>query len=549
MTTLNPMTTLSSDEEVKSEEQSFTVENFYNAVRFGIKNQVVTILESNKEFATKLDDKGFSCVHWAAKRGDVDMLETLHSFGAPLSIPTTSDAQMYPIHWAASDGKIAAIRFFMEKHQDINVQDGNGCTPIAVAAQHNHILCIVFLQKNGADLLLCDKNGDNPLHWAAYKGHVELMGFLSYCLKHSIENVDNYGQTALHLAALRGNYDVVEYLVIDCHADVTKKDRNGQTPFDLSITKEKLKVEIFLRRKLYPSAISFLRSIEPRRFFNGRMLPMVVFGSNEKEISAWPWRVVFSSNFVGTVLTLGFIMHESLPDLYLLHLFNTMFQALWWFFFMMCLVKSPGAVRNDNNEYENAIDVIGNVQNEQNIPLVCHSCRVRRPLRSKHCKIQRRCIDKFDHFCPFVGNTVGRDNYKYFIGLLIMHTICGTLWEITAVYLARRVTISWFFLFYMIYALLWMFMIFGLLSYHTQLILSNMTTNEHINHMKYPYMTNAFGGIDSPFNKRSLFENLFDGLFPSKKNYYSRQEVKADEVAISGYDLGHNHAGHVHSSR
>lgn len=32
------------------------------------------------------------------------------------------------------------------------------------------------------------------------------------------------------------------------------------------------------------------------------------------------------------------------------------------------------------------------------LPAVCHTCRVRRVLRSKHCKIQRRCVYKFDHF-------------------------------------------------------------------------------------------------------------------------------------------------------
>lgn len=426
----------------------------------------------------------------------------------------------------------------------------SGCTPVAVAAQHNHSLCVVFLQKNGADLLLCDKNGDNPLHWAAYKGHTELVGFLSYRMKHSLENVDNFGQTALHLAALRGNYEVVEYLVLDCHADVSKKDRNGQTPLDLSISKEKLKIELFLKRVVNPNFVNFVRSFEPRRLLNGRVFGMVFLGANDKEISNWPWRIVFTSNLIGSILTVYFLMNENLSDLYALHLLNTMLQCLWWVFFILCLITSPGIVRDINDEYEKSLDLIRTLVDEKSAPSICHSCRVRRPLRSKHCKIQRRCIDKFDHFCPFVGNTVGRDNYRYFVGLLVMHTICGTLWEITALYLALRVTISWCFLFYMLYALMWMFMIFGLLSYHTQLILSNMTTNEHINHMKYSYMTNAFGGTDSPFSKPTIVENLLDGLFPSTKNYYSRQEVKADEVAIRGFDImGHDHEHCSHGHR
>mgnify|MGYP003386705335 FL=1 len=40
---------------------------------------------------------------------------------------------------------------------------------------------------------------------------------------------------------------------------------------------------------------------------------------------------------------------------------------------------------------------------EENMPNVCYTCKLRKPLRSKHCKVQRCCIHKFDHFCPFVG--------------------------------------------------------------------------------------------------------------------------------------------------
>jgi len=514
--------------------EDFTIDSFYNAVRFGIRPQVQRILEARTDFVHQLDDRGFSAVHWAAKRGDVEMLQTLQSFGAALNIPTAMDSRMYPIHWAASDGRIAAIRFFIENGQDMNVQDANGCTSVIIAAQHKHVISVIFLVRSGADLTLCDNNGDNALHWAAYKGHVELVGYLTYVMKHAIDNQDNFGQTAAHLAALQGQFEVVEYLAVDSRADVSCKDRNGKTPLDLAVSKDKLKVELFLRRQQFPNILSLLRSMFSRRPMNPKLIGMILCGSNEKEIAAWPWRIVFFSNFSGSLYTIYFVMHEKLGDLYSLHLLNMMLQCLWWIFFLMCLFKSPGFVTEGYSEYEKSLDVLCTTNAEKSpFVVVCHTCRVRRPLRSKHCKIQRRCVEKFDHFCPFVGNTVGRDNYFYFVGLLVMHTVCGTLWEVTAVYLMRRVTVSWFFFFYSLYAFLWMFMIFGLLNYHTQLILSSMTTNEHINHMKYPYMINAFGAVDSPFSKPSALENIMDALFPSKKAYFSRAEVRSDQVSLA----------------
>mgnify|MGYP002054445018 CR=1 FL=1 len=52
---------------------------------------------------------------------------------------------------------------------------------------------------------------------------------------------------------------------------------------------------------------------------------------------------------------------------------------------------------------------------------LCHTCHVVRPLRSKHCVISKRCVSTFDHFCPYIGNTIGGGNYIWFLALIF----CG----------------------------------------------------------------------------------------------------------------------------
>jgi hypothetical protein len=133
------------------------------------------------------------------------------------------------------------------------------------------------------------------------------------------------------------------------------------------------------------------------------------------------------------------------------------------------------------------------------------------------------------YYCsPFVGNTVGRDNYKFFIGLLFMHVVCGITWLITVIYLWRRTTISWLLFGFAIYSILWMGVIFSLFSYHLQLISQNLTTNEHIKSSSYSYLRNAYNLYDNPFNKGTFIRNLVDSLFPSTKVYYLREEVVED---------------------
>lgn len=39
---------------------------------------------------------------------------------------------------------------------------------------------------------------------------------------------------------------------------------------------------------------------------------------------------------------------------------------------------------------------------------LCVTCRIVRPLRAKHCAVTDRCIENFDHFCPWVGNSIGK---------------------------------------------------------------------------------------------------------------------------------------------
>ena len=62
----------------------------------------------------------------------------------------------------------------------------------------------------------------------------------------------------------------------------------------------------------------------------------------------------------------------------------------------------------------------------------------------------------------------------------------------------------------------------GLSIYHTQLVRSNLTTNEHQNMRKYAYLrkNNSDGSVTfiNPFNK-GFIRNLYSRLFPGKDTY------------------------------
>lgn len=95
--------------------------------------------------------------------------------------------------------------------------------------------------------------------------------------------------------------------------------------------------------------------------------------------------------------------------------------GLTLFFHMLSLCKDPGYLKRPKDiDFMEMMKVFDPV-------LLCADCEVVRTDRSRHCSICNKCVERFDHHCPWVNNCVGLDNHGVFMCFLfLMFTLLGT---------------------------------------------------------------------------------------------------------------------------
>ncbi|XP_042076690.1 palmitoyltransferase ZDHHC9 isoform X1 [Haplochromis burtoni] len=184
---------------------------------------------------------------------------------------------------------------------------------------------------------------------------------------------------------------------------------------------------------------------------------------------------------------------------------------------------------------------IRNVQiNNQIVKLkYCYTCKIFRPPRASHCSICDNCVDRFDHHCPWVGNCVGKRNYRYFyLFTLSLSLLTIYIFTFDIVHVVMRSMNGGFLntlketpgtVLEVLVCFFTLWSVVGLTGFHTYLISLNQTTNEDI---KGSWSGKNRG--QNPYSHKNIIKNCCEVLCgPTYPSVLDRRGLLQEDTLIS----------------
>jgi len=181
------------------------------AVSSGKYNAVKKLIELGAPIDTK-SLNNWTAFHYAAQEGNLEIIDFLYK-KKPSLIESLTSTSATPLHIAAANGKLGAVKKFIELGvADFNATDINGWTVLHFAVQNNYPALIDFLlEKNPSLLNTPDIFKKTPLHIAVLSGNIKTVKKLVQ-FGANLNDKDINENNVLHCAAQEGNLDVIEFL-------------------------------------------------------------------------------------------------------------------------------------------------------------------------------------------------------------------------------------------------------------------------------------------------------------------------------------------------
>eukprot|EP01025_Chloroclados_australasicus_P055875 TRINITY_DN6862_c0_g1_i10.p1 TRINITY_DN6862_c0_g1~~TRINITY_DN6862_c0_g1_i10.p1 ORF type:complete len:578 (+),score=56.76 TRINITY_DN6862_c0_g1_i10:127-1860(+) len=509
------------------------IDSVWKACAYGDIDKLRELVKEKPQTVNQPDEQGYYPMQWAALNNRVNICEYLIEMGCNVKLQDQTGQSA--LHWTGVRGSLSCLEILLRNGADVDQRDQRGYAVTHVAAQYGQTAILYHLSLRWeVDIDSKDLDGRTPLHWAAYKGFADTIRLL-LVLDARFQMRDKEGCTPLHWAAIKGNAEACTVLMqggskpILGSADVT-----GNTPEQLAMSKGHRLLAMHLQEIKRREENVWMNKKGTCGWFARVQLAPVI----------WAIIIFLFCIFLYKVVGGDGYKHSLSPVLKFFAWIVAIFCSLGCFYLYKTNVSDPGFLprRNDDLEKKGSTGERSNQQQQSQdealrnldcAPLwsghwsqLCVTCKIVRPLRAKHDPTTDRCIEVFDHYCPWVGNAIGKGNRHYFIIFLWLEVVAMSSGEGVAIVRLGQVggssmvggqaALVWTLIF-VIFDAFMLISVLVLAITQTNQAMQNITTNEAMNWHRYNHMLRQDGHFRNPFDKgwrKNLEELCYPARFP-----------------------------------